>query len=89
VIVLERRLHYRPVATTDTVEAVVFYSGRSSRVALGMGVWGVAHAAVARAVAGTAVMLRAARSGSCARAGRRRRSGRWSGSARGSRWSGS
>jgi O-antigen/teichoic acid export membrane protein len=59
VIVLERRLHYRPVATTDTVEAVVFYAWALVAVALGMGVWGVATAAVARAVAGTAVMLRA------------------------------
>jgi O-antigen/teichoic acid export membrane protein len=58
VIVLERRLRYRVIATTDVVEAVVFYLWALGAVAAGLGTWGLASAVVARALAGTAVILR-------------------------------
>ena len=58
VIVLERRLQFGPIALVDVVEAVLFYAWALAAVALGMGVWGLATAAVVRAVGGTAVMLR-------------------------------
>ncbi len=58
VILLERRLEYRPLATVDVVEAISFYVWAVSTVALGMGVWGMASGMIVRAVAGTAVMTR-------------------------------
>lgn len=58
VILLERRLHYRAIATVDVLEAVAFYAFAITAVALGAGVWGVAAAAVFRAVVGTGAMIR-------------------------------
>ena len=56
-IVLERRLEYRVIATADLVEAFVFYSTAIAAVALGLGVWGLAGAVVLRAAAGSATVL--------------------------------
>jgi O-antigen/teichoic acid export membrane protein len=58
-IVLERRLEYRVIATADLVEALVFYSAAIGAVAAGMGAWGLASAVVLRAVAGSATVLAA------------------------------
>ena len=58
VVVLERRLSYRTMATVDVVEAVVFYAWSIATVALGMGVWGMATGMVVRALTGTTVMVR-------------------------------
>jgi O-antigen/teichoic acid export membrane protein len=57
VIVLERELRYRPIATADVVEALSYYLWSVGTVALGFGVWGIATAVVVRAVAGTATIL--------------------------------
>jgi O-antigen/teichoic acid export membrane protein len=57
VIVLERELKYRPIATTDVVEAAAYYLWAVGAVALGFGVWGLASAVVVRAIAGTATMI--------------------------------
>jgi O-antigen/teichoic acid export membrane protein len=57
VIVLERELHYRVVATADVVEALVYYAWAIGAVALGLGVWGLATAVVVRAAAGTGTVL--------------------------------
>lgn len=56
VIVLERQLSYRAIATTDVVEAAAYYLWAVVAVALGFGVWGLATAVVVRALAGTATM---------------------------------
>lgn len=56
-IVLERRLDYRVIATVDVLEALSFYAFALVSVALGAGVWGVAAAAVLRAVVGTSAMV--------------------------------
>lgn len=56
VIVLERGLRFRPIATVDVVEAISFYVVAVTAVALGAGLWGVAGAMVVRAVGGTALM---------------------------------
>jgi O-antigen/teichoic acid export membrane protein len=58
VVVLERRLAYRTVATVDVVEAVSFYVCALATVGAGLGVWGIAIAAAVRALVGAAVMLR-------------------------------
>jgi O-antigen/teichoic acid export membrane protein len=58
VIVLERGLEYRPIATVDVIEAVAFYVWALVTVALGAGVWGFASAVLARAVVGVAAMAR-------------------------------
>jgi O-antigen/teichoic acid export membrane protein len=57
VIVLERELDYRPIATADIVEAAAYNLWAVGTVALGLGVWGLASAAIVRAVAGTSTML--------------------------------
>jgi O-antigen/teichoic acid export membrane protein len=56
-VVLERELRYRVIATTDVVEALVFYAWAIGTVAAGLGVWGFATALVARAAAGAAYLL--------------------------------
>src|SRR4051794_30814680 len=58
VIVLERRLSYRTIATVDVLDAVAFYVWAIAAVALGAGVWGMATAMVVRAAVGTAAMAR-------------------------------
>lgn len=56
-LVLERRLDYRLIATADVIEALVFYGAAIAMVAAGLGVWGLALAVVLRAAAGTATLL--------------------------------
>jgi O-antigen/teichoic acid export membrane protein len=56
-IVLERELHYRPLAKIEVSEACAYYGWAVVTVAAGWGVWGLATAVVARAVAGSTIML--------------------------------
>jgi O-antigen/teichoic acid export membrane protein len=56
-IVLERRVEYRVIATADVLEGLVYYAWAVATVAAGMGVWGMATAVLARAVVGTATMM--------------------------------
>ena len=56
-VVLERRLEYRMIATADLVEAAVFYAVAIVAVAAGLEVWGLAIAVVLRAAAGAATLL--------------------------------
>src|SRR5919107_1602541 len=58
-VVLERGLEYRLIATADLVEALVFYAAAIGLVAAGLGVWGLAIAVGLRAAAGTATLLAA------------------------------
>lgn len=58
IIMLERALRYRPIATVDLLEALAFYAVSLLAVALGLGVWGFAVGMAVRAVAGTAMMAR-------------------------------
>ena len=57
-LVLERELRYGAVATVEAVEAIAFYAAGVALVAAGLGVWGVALAAVLRSALGTAAMAR-------------------------------
>jgi O-antigen/teichoic acid export membrane protein len=57
VIVLERRLEYRVIAAGDVVEAASYYVWAIGAVLLGLGVWGLATAAVVRAAAGSAMVI--------------------------------
>jgi O-antigen/teichoic acid export membrane protein len=56
VIVLERSLRFREIATADVAESVVFYLAALAAVSAGMGLWGVVLATALRALVGTAVM---------------------------------
>jgi O-antigen/teichoic acid export membrane protein len=56
-VVLERRLEYRLIATADLVEALVFYAGSITLVVAGLDVWGLAIAVVLRAAAGAAILV--------------------------------
>jgi O-antigen/teichoic acid export membrane protein len=58
-LVLERQLEYRAIATADLVEALVFYTTAIGLVAAGLEVWGLAAAVVLRAAAGSATLLAA------------------------------
>ena len=57
-IALERALDYRPIAATEFAESLVFYGWAIAMVAAGWGVWGMASAAIARAVTGSVLMTR-------------------------------
>ncbi len=57
VIMLERRLEYRVIATADLLEGLVYYAWAVGTVAAGLGVWGMATAVVVRAVVGTATVI--------------------------------
>lgn len=57
----ERELRYRPVVAAEMLETVAFFVGAVVLVLAGLGVWGVALAAVARSVIGTAYLLRRTR----------------------------
>jgi O-antigen/teichoic acid export membrane protein len=57
VIMLERRLEYRVIATSDVAEGLVYYLWAVGTVAAGFGVWGMATAVVVRAIVGTAVLV--------------------------------
>jgi O-antigen/teichoic acid export membrane protein len=58
-IALERALLYRPIAAIDFAESLVYYGWAIATVAAGWGVWGVASAAIARALAGSVLMTAA------------------------------
>jgi O-antigen/teichoic acid export membrane protein len=55
-IALERALDYRPIAATEFAESLVFYGWAIGAVEIGWGVYGVASAAIARAVTGSVLM---------------------------------
>jgi PST family polysaccharide transporter len=55
-IALERALEYRPIASIEFTESVVFYGWAIATVWAGWGVWGFASAAVVRALAGSVLM---------------------------------
>jgi O-antigen/teichoic acid export membrane protein len=57
VIVLERQLRYRTIATADVAESLAYYAWAVGTVALGFGVWGLATAVVVRAATGTGIVL--------------------------------
>jgi O-antigen/teichoic acid export membrane protein len=56
-VVLERQLLYKRIATAETAEMVVYYVWTVVTVAIGWGLWGLATATVARAIAGTALIV--------------------------------
>jgi O-antigen/teichoic acid export membrane protein len=58
VILLQRRLDYRPLVAVELVEAGVYAVWGISTAALGWGVWALATAVVVRTVVGTALLLR-------------------------------
>ena len=62
-VVLERQLLYKRIATAETAEMVVYYAWTIATVAIGWGLWGLATATVARAVVGTAFIVALAPTG--------------------------
>jgi len=55
-IALERELRYGPISSIDFAESVAYYSWAIATVWLGWGVWGLASAAVVRALLGSTLM---------------------------------
>jgi O-antigen/teichoic acid export membrane protein len=58
-IALERALEYRPIASIEFTESLVQYGWAIATVWAGWGVWGLASAAVVRALAGSVLMAAA------------------------------
>lgn len=58
VVVLERELQYRPIATADVLEAALYYLWAVGTVVLGFGVWGMATAVIVRALTGSVAIVR-------------------------------
>ncbi|HEY2789148.1 MAG TPA: oligosaccharide flippase family protein [Gaiellales bacterium] len=58
-IVLERALEYRPIASIEFTESLAYYGWAIATVAIGWGVWGLATAAIVRALAGSVLMTMA------------------------------
>jgi O-antigen/teichoic acid export membrane protein len=58
-IALERALEYRPIASIEFTESVVYYGWAIATVWVGWGVWGLASAAIVRALAGSVLMAMA------------------------------
>jgi len=56
-IVLERSLSYGPLVRVEIAEELSFYLWATATLLLGAGVWGLASAAVLRALVGTVVIL--------------------------------
>ena len=56
-VVLERQLLYKRIATAETAEAIVYYAWTIVTVAIGWGLWGLATATVARSIVGTAFVV--------------------------------
>jgi O-antigen/teichoic acid export membrane protein len=56
-VALERRLEYRVIVLVELVDTLVYYGWAVAGALLGHGVWALATAALARAVAGTVVIL--------------------------------
>ncbi|MGZ4264265.1 MAG: oligosaccharide flippase family protein [Solirubrobacteraceae bacterium] len=55
-IVLERALDYQPIAAIEFAESLVFYGWAIATVEVGWGVFGVASAAIVRALTGSVLM---------------------------------
>jgi O-antigen/teichoic acid export membrane protein len=62
-VVLERRLLYKQIATAETAEMLVYYVWTVVTVGIGWGLWGLATATVARAIVGTAFTVALAPTG--------------------------
>ena len=58
-IALERALDYRPIASIEFSESLVYYIWAIATVWVGWGVWGLASATVVRALAGSVLMTMA------------------------------
>jgi O-antigen/teichoic acid export membrane protein len=56
-ILYERRLDYRPMAVVEVVETTVYYVWAIVTILVGWGVWGLATAAVVRALVGTTLLF--------------------------------
>jgi O-antigen/teichoic acid export membrane protein len=56
-IIYERRLNYRPMAIVELVETSAYYVWAIVTISMGWGVWGLATAAVVRAVLGSTLLL--------------------------------
>ena len=52
-VVLERQLLYKRIATAETAETLVYYAWTIVTVAMGWGLWGLATATIARSILGT------------------------------------
>ena len=57
VILLERRLDYRPMAVVEIVETICNYIWAIATVSIGWGVWGLATASVVRVLVGSFLLL--------------------------------
>ncbi len=55
-IALERALEYRPIASIEFTESLVYYGWAIATVWAGWGIWGLASAVVVRALAGSVLM---------------------------------
>ena len=62
-VVLERQLLYKRIATAETAELMVYYAWTIGTVVIGWGLWGLATATVARAIVGTAFTVALAPNG--------------------------
>lgn len=57
-IVLERDLNFAPLVKVEVAEQLAYYGWAITTVVLGAGVWGLATASIAKALFGTAILLR-------------------------------
>lgn len=57
-ILLERSLSYRPLAVVEVSQVLVYHAWAIGLVVAGFGIWGLASATVARAVAAALMMAR-------------------------------
>ena len=57
IVVIERQLLYRKLATAETSELFVYYAWTVGTVLLGLGVWGLATATVIRSLVGTVMIV--------------------------------
>ena len=62
-VVLERQLLYKRIATAETAETMLYYAWTIVSVTIGWGLWGLATATVARAVVGTVFIVALAPTG--------------------------
>jgi O-antigen/teichoic acid export membrane protein len=57
IVLLERRLNYRPIAVVDVVQSGAYYVWAIATIIIGWGVWGLASAAPISELVGLVVML--------------------------------
>ena len=62
-VVLERQLLYKRIASAETAEMVIYYAWTVVTVVIGWGLWGLATATVARSLVGTALIIALAPTG--------------------------